>query len=51
MDEAKVPNKLIVKPGGSHGWPNMQNDMPAVCDWFDEYLLNRSPTTQSTTKP
>jgi acetyl esterase/lipase len=38
MQEAKVPCKMIPKPGAGHGWANIQGDMSAVADWFDEYL-------------
>ena len=30
--------KLIVKPGGAHGWPNMQVEMVSMTNWFDEHL-------------
>jgi acetyl esterase/lipase len=49
MDEAKVPNKLIVKPGAGHGWANVENDMPAALDWFDQYLLDKTPASKPTT--
>ncbi len=51
MDEAKVPNKLILKPGGSHGWAGMDKDMVAVTDWFDQYLLGKQPANLATTQP
>jgi acetyl esterase/lipase len=51
MDAAKVPNKLIVKPGAGHGWLHAENDMVAACDWFDRYLLDKKPTTAATTEP
>jgi len=38
MQEAKIPCKLIPKPAAGHGWANMQGDMSAVGDWFDEHL-------------
>ena len=30
--------KVIVKPGGAHGWGGMENDMVAMADWFDTHL-------------
>jgi len=30
--------RLIVKPGGGHGWANQAADMVVMADWFDEYL-------------
>lgn len=51
MDEAKVPNKLVLKPGGSHGWAGIDKDMVAVTDWFDQYLLGKKPATVPTTQP
>jgi acetyl esterase/lipase len=38
LDEAKVPNELIVKPKAGHGWPGMGDDMQKAADWFDKYL-------------
>jgi acetyl esterase/lipase len=35
MQAAGVRCQLITKPGGSHGWPNLQNDMSTVADFFD----------------
>ncbi|MEO7306950.1 MAG: alpha/beta hydrolase [Ferruginibacter sp.] len=36
--EAKVPNKLIIKEGGTHGWKDMQVEEQFFVDWFDKYL-------------
>ncbi len=36
--EAKVPNNLIIKEGGSHGWKDMQVEEKFFVDWFDKYL-------------
>ena len=33
-----VEAKLVVKKGGSHGWPNLLNDMTTIADWFDQHL-------------
>jgi acetyl esterase/lipase len=30
--------KLVVKPGAAHGWADMQQDVNAFADWFDEHL-------------
>jgi dipeptidyl aminopeptidase/acylaminoacyl peptidase len=35
---AKVPNNLIIKEGGSHGWKDMQVEEKFFVDWFDKYL-------------
>ncbi len=36
--EAKVPNKYIIKEGGSHGWQNRDVEEKNFIDWFDKYL-------------
>jgi acetyl esterase/lipase len=36
--EAGATAKLIVKPGASHGWPKIEDDLPALADWFDAHL-------------
>lgn len=38
MKEAGVAVKLVVKPGGGHGWPGLANDLTVLADWFDEHL-------------
>jgi len=30
--------KLVTKPGGVHGWPDLIKDMDLLADWFDHYL-------------
>jgi len=35
---ANVPNKLIIKEGGSHGWKDMEIEEKFFLDWFDKYL-------------
>lgn len=30
--------KLLTKPGGDHGWKDMEPEMKALADWFDEHL-------------
>jgi len=34
--------KLIVHPGGDHGWLTMSWDLVKFADWFDKYLLSDS---------
>ena len=34
-----VSARLIIKPGGGHGWPGIDRDMPKIAEWFDKYLL------------
>jgi acetyl esterase/lipase len=41
LKDARVPCDLIVKPGGAHGWPDIGNDVPALADWFDKYLVKK----------
>ena len=36
--EAKVPNSLIVKKGGGHGWRDLETEQKNFVDWFDRYL-------------
>lgn len=38
LEAAGVPAKLIVKHGAGHGWNHMDEDTPALADWFDKYL-------------
>ncbi len=38
LEAAKVPCRLVVKPGAAHGWPGLEKDMVTVADWFDEHL-------------
>jgi acetyl esterase/lipase len=38
LDEAKVPNELIVRPKAGHGWAEMGQDMQKAADWYDRYL-------------
>jgi acetyl esterase/lipase len=38
FEKAKVPSKLVVKPGFGHGWLTMAQDMNTLADWFDEHL-------------
>ncbi len=36
--EAGVVTRLIVRPGQAHGWKDMNVDLEAFADWFDEHL-------------
>jgi len=36
--EVGAITKLVVKEGKAHGWKDMNLDLPALADWFDEYL-------------
>jgi acetyl esterase/lipase len=38
LKEAGVEAKLVVKPGASHGWPDIVKDNAVLADWFDEHL-------------
>jgi acetyl esterase/lipase len=38
FNEAKVPNRLIIKEGGSHGWKNREAEEKHFVDWFNKYL-------------
>lgn len=30
--------RLIIKPGATHGWPDLNKDLELLADWFDQYL-------------
>lgn len=36
--EAHIPEKLIIKEGGSHGWPDREVEEKNFVEWFDKYL-------------
>lgn len=36
--EANVISELIIKEGGSHGWPNREVEEKNFLGWFDKYL-------------
>ena len=38
LEQAGVPTKLLLKEGAGHGWPQIEKDMSAIADWFDEHL-------------
>jgi acetyl esterase/lipase len=42
LEEAGVPNQLVVKDGAGHGWPNIQADLELCADWFDKHLANKA---------
>jgi len=44
LKEADVPAELVVKPGAQHGWPAMDKDLKTIADWFDKYLVKKSPS-------
>jgi len=41
LKAAKVPCKLVVKPGAGHGWAGMDKELTQFADWFDEHLANK----------
>jgi len=38
LQEFGVPSKLVVKPGGGHGWPDMEPEFVEMLEWFDRFL-------------
>ncbi len=38
LTKAGVVNKLVIKKGGGHGWPNIEMEENEIADWFDQYL-------------
>jgi acetyl esterase/lipase len=38
LNEAKVPTRLVVKPGEKHGWLTIAEDLTTFADWFDQHL-------------
>jgi acetyl esterase/lipase len=38
LKAAGVDAKLVVKPGGGHGWPGQDKDLITFADWFDAHL-------------
>ena len=41
LDEAKVPNELIVREKADHAWPEMGEDVQKVANWFDKHLARK----------
>ena len=50
LKKAGIPAKLVTKPGASHGWPNMAEDMVLIADWFDEHLAAKKPSASQGSK-
>ncbi len=47
LNEAGVPVKLVIHPGGGHPWPDFWRvDGPQLADWFDRYLQPSSGPAQ-----
>ncbi|WP_337174002.1 alpha/beta hydrolase [Paludisphaera sp.] len=44
LKENGVEAKLVVKPGASHGWPELVKDNAILADWFDEHLKPKAET-------
>ncbi len=38
FEEMKVPNQLVIKKGGGHGWKDQDVETELMADWFDKYL-------------
>ncbi len=38
LKEANIPNQLIIKKGGGHGWKNAEMEEQNFVEWFDKYL-------------
>lgn len=38
LKAAGVTTKLVTKPGAAHGWPNIQQEVEIIADWFVEHL-------------
>lgn len=38
LNDAGVPNEFILKPGGSHGWRNIEEEEKKFVAWFDKWL-------------
>jgi dipeptidyl aminopeptidase/acylaminoacyl peptidase len=38
LKEANIPNQLIIKKGGGHGWKNIETEEESFIGWFDKYL-------------
>jgi dipeptidyl aminopeptidase/acylaminoacyl peptidase len=41
LEAAGVSVKLIVKPGGSHPWPTIHEEVAVLADWFDQQLADK----------
>ena len=40
-EAAGVSAELIVKPGGSHPWPTIHEEVAVLADWFDGQLADK----------
>lgn len=38
LEEQKIPAELIVKQGGGHPWPTIDEEVAVMADWFDRQL-------------
>lgn len=38
LTEVGIPNELIIKPKGGHGWKGMEEQEQRFLEWFDKYL-------------
>lgn len=38
LTELKIPNKLEVRAGKGHGWPDVGPDFAMMLEWYDKYL-------------
>jgi dipeptidyl aminopeptidase/acylaminoacyl peptidase len=36
-----VPVELIIKPGGAHPWPTINEEVQVMADWFDKQLAEK----------
>jgi acetyl esterase/lipase len=41
LEAAGVPADLIVKPGGSHPWPTIHEEVAVLANWFDRQLADK----------
>lgn len=41
LEAAGVSAELIVKPGGSHPWPTIHEEVAVLADWFDGQLADK----------
>jgi len=47
LEEKNVPAELIVKPGGGHPWPTIDQEVAVLEDWFDRQLGVEDATASS----
>jgi dipeptidyl aminopeptidase/acylaminoacyl peptidase len=38
LNNAKVPNRLVVREGAAHAYPGWEADAALIADWFDAHL-------------